>query len=340
MKILKRLFILSLLITVSVGGLYFFYIKNNNDIALPTLINFHTSNKKYIIKKAGNIVDEADTEEEAIHKAKNIKRSIAINTVNNEWVYNPFNPFLIITDTAVHDFETFKEAIKYAKNNNYDKIYFENISTLIWEDKVQVNQFKEIEVPMIMQNPELPRGCEVTSLAMILKYRNIEVDKLTLATEIKKDTSPFYIDEKGRKHYGNPYDGFVGDMYNMSKNGYGVYHDPVAELAQKYCGDKVIDLTGGEFEDILYFLSQGNPIWVITNATYQPLDDSKFEIWHTPTGIVKITNKQHSVVIVGFDEKNVYINDPLRNTANVAINKEMFRKAWEQMGHQAITILK
>lgn len=326
-------------IIIIIGGAYLYYIKDNRN-ALPTFIKKPIYSKKYIIKKAGNIVEEADTIEEVICKASKIKRSIAINTFNNEWVYSDFNAYLIITDTAIHDFASFKEAVNYAKNNHYNKIYFKNNSHIIWEDQNEDIEMEPLNVPLIRQYPELPRGCEVTSLAMLLKYNDINTDKMILAKEIKKDTTTYYKDDKGRIYYGNPYDGFVGDMYNIKNNGYGVYHEPIVELAIKYAGDSVIDLTGVEFNDITYLLKNGYPIWIITNASYKPLADSYFEIWHTPSGIVKTTKKLHAVLITGIDRDNIYINDPLSSYPNKAISKNDFKLAWEQMGHQAVTIVK
>ena len=338
MRVFKAILFVTLIIVI-VGGAYTYYVKHNSS-ALPTFINASTLSKKYIIKKAGNIVAEADTEEEAISKAEKIKRSIAINTINNEWVYNNFKPFFIVTDTAIHDFEDFKEAVSYAKTNNYDTIYYKDKTKIIWTKEKEEVKVEPLNVPLINQYPELPRGCEVTSLTMLLRYNNINVSKMILAQEIKKDSTAYSRDEKGRIYYGNPYDGFVGDMYNINNNGYGVYHGPIAELAEKYAGDQVIDLTGIEFEEMMYFLKLGNPIWVINNATYKSLDDSYFEIWHTPSGIVKTTNKLHAVIITGVDKNNVYINDPLSKRPNIAVNKDDFKKAWEQMGHQAVIILK
>lgn len=326
-------------IVLIIGGAYLYYVKYNRE-ALPTFIKKPVYSKKYIIKKGSSIIDEADTIEEAIYKASKIKRSIVINTFNNEWVYNKFNPYLIITDTAIHDFASFKEAVNYAKNNHYDKIYFKDNCRIIWEGKNEEVEMEPLNVPLIKQYPELPRGCEVTSLAMLLKYNGINVDKMTLAKEIKKDNTTYYKDERGRIYYGNPYDGFVGDMYNIKNNGYGVYHGPITELAIKYVGDSVIDLTGVEFNDITYLLKSGYPIWVITNASYNALEDIYFEIWHTPSGIVKTTKKQHAVIITGIDKDNVYINDPLSSYSNKVLNKNDFKSAWEQMGHQAVVIVK
>lgn len=334
-----KVFLATSIILMILGGAYLYYVQHNEEV-LPSFINKHTFNKKYIIKKAGKVIDEADTFDEAVTKAEQVKRGIAINTFNDDWVYSDLYPFMIITESAIHDFENFDEAIKYAKSNGYEEIYYKNNKNIIWTANISLNNNTLLDVPFIKQLPELPRGCEVTSLAMILKYRGINVDKLQLAKQVKRDLTPYSVDKNRKIHYGNPYDGFVGDMYDRNKNGYGVYHGPIVELAQEYCENAAIDLTGLDFEEILYMVQQENPVWIITNGSYDALEDSEFDIWHTPTGIVKITTRLHSVVIAGFSKDKIYINDPLRNGTNIKVDREKFRKAWEQMGNQAMTILK
>ncbi|MFX3624962.1 MAG: C39 family peptidase [Ectobacillus sp.] len=188
-------------------------------------------------------------------------------------------------------------------------------------------------VPFIQQLPELRRGCEVTSLAMLLQYEGVQVDKMMLAREI--DRVPF----RQNGQYGNPNEGFVGNMYSVNEPGYGVYHKPVFKLAQKYAPNKAIDLTGRDIEDIYKIVGKGSPVWVITNVDFQPLSEEKFETWNTNAGEIKITYYEHSVVIVGYDKENVYVNDPLAKKPKSALPRKAFEKAWEQMGQQAIAIL-
>ena len=93
-------------------------------------------------------------------------------------------------------------------------------------------------VPFIQQLPELDRGCEVTSLAMMLQYAGITVDKMKLANEIKK------VDFMKDGVRGNPNEGFVGNIYTFSESGYGVYHGPLFQLAKQYLPNKAVNLTG------------------------------------------------------------------------------------------------
>lgn len=307
---------------------------NNSNNSNETVLG-----KRYVIKMSGKETDSFDDKDEAVEKAKDLQRSVVVDLQTNEWIYSNLEKFMIITDTAIHDFEVLDNAIRYAKKNNHNKIYYKDDSYVIWEDKKQLPESIKLDVPILLQYPELARGCEVTSLAMILSFNGKKVSKMELAQQIKKDPTPYSRDGNGRIYYGNPYDGFVGDIYNLKKNGYGVYHGPVAELAKNYFGDKVFDITGLEFEDVLYFLSKGNPIWVVANSTYAPLKEEAFQMWHTPTGIVKVTSKEHAVVMTGYDDQYIYINDPLYSHKNRSVDRNNFKKAWEQMGNQAIVII-
>lgn len=188
-------------------------------------------------------------------------------------------------------------------------------------------------VPLIQQLPELDRGCEVTSLAMILQYAGVSVDKMKLANEIKK------VDFMADGVRGNPNEGFVGNIYTFSESGYGVYHGPLFQLAKKYLPNKAVDLTGKSIEEMYKSVKAGQPVVMITNATYAPLDEDEFTTWETNSGDVSITYNEHCVVLVGYDEEFVYIRDPLEDSLDVKVPRGNFEQAWVQMGSQAISYI-
>lgn len=187
-------------------------------------------------------------------------------------------------------------------------------------------------VPHIQQLPELPRGCEVTSLAMLLQYAGVSIDKMKLGNEI--NTIPFR-DQNGMN--GNPNAGFVGDMYTFDNPGYGVYHSPIAALAEEYLPGRIVDLTGESINSVYNMLNNGSPVWVITNSRFSPLAESEYTTWDTPSGEVQITYREHSVLVVGYDQNYVYLNDPLADQPYTAVPKESFEESWIQMGSQAVS---
>lgn len=197
----------------------------------------------------------------------------------------------------------------------------------------KVRAKKRIGAPFIRQNPELPRGCEVTSLAMMLQHAGVHVDKMTLAKQVNK--VPY---ETGEGYKGNPYSGFVGDMYDFSKPGFGVYHGPIVQLANTYLPDRILDLTGGDFHYILSMLDRGIPVWVITNSTFAALPDDQFESWETGKNeSFPLTFEEHSVLLTGYDKSDLYLHDPLYHKPHRKVKQAAFIQSWEQMGRQAIT---
>ncbi|UOE54762.1 C39 family peptidase [Cytobacillus oceanisediminis] len=203
---------------------------------------------------------------------------------------------------------------------------------------IKIKEETIIDAPAVNQFPELPRGCEVTSLSMLLQHAGIQADKMTLAKEIKKNPEPYRI-ENGKIYFGHPNDGFIGDMYSFDNPGLGVYHKPVKELAEKYMPGSIEDLTGSDFEELKIHLSDSRPVWVIINTAYKQLSDDFFQTWHTPSGKIQVTYKEHSVLLTGYDQEYMYFNDPLTGEKNKKAPITDFEKAWVQMGKQAITYL-
>lgn len=203
---------------------------------------------------------------------------------------------------------------------------------------IKIKENVLLDAPTLSQYPELPRGCEVTSLAMLLQSADIKVDKLTLAKKIKKDPTPYRI-EKGKTFFGHPNEGFVGNMYTNHEPGLGVYHGPIRQLAENYLPGRIKDFTGSDFQEVKIHLSDNRPVWVITNTRYQKLSADSFITWETPKGQIQVTYREHSVLLTGFDKEFIYFNDPLTGEKNKKAPIKDFEESWVQMGRQAITYL-
>lgn len=201
----------------------------------------------------------------------------------------------------------------------------------------------KLDVPIVNQldtsneGRSLMSGCEVASLAMLLQYSGVDVTKEQLQDEMP--TVGLY-DENG--YAGNPNYAFVGEMEGASTGGvgYSVYHAPVAALAQKHILNlpyEVVDLTGQNFTVMLKELADGNPCWIITTESFQPYLIP--EVWQTEEGPVTINWELHSVVVTGYDDDSIYINDPYGYTQNVPYDRTAFEEAWKIMGSQCVTIV-
>ncbi|QOY36991.1 C39 family peptidase [Anaerobacillus isosaccharinicus] len=249
-------------------------------------------------------------------------------------------PFAVVGhDAVVSYFKSYPEAIDFAKHQGGQlPVYFRDHETIVWE-KTSGIPARILQVPLILQLPELERGAEITSLAMMLNFSGENVHKLELAERVTKDHTPFAV-EAETIFFGNPNDGFVGNVYSASSPGLGVHHQPIRKLAEIYLPEKIVDMTGASFEDILYPIHQGQPVWTIIHTQFKTLPGNAFQTWVTPTGEIEVTQYQHSVLITGYDEKNVYYNDPMSQEVNRPISINQFKAAWVQMGSQAISYSK
>lgn len=194
-----------------------------------------------------------------------------------------------------------------------------------------------IDVLMIKQLPELYNGCEVTSLAMLAAYLNLPYDKLELAALLSKDPTPVQRDKNGKiTFWGNPDVGFVGDITGK-QIGYAVNNGPIEQLLEEIYGPgRTENLTGLDFKDLQRAVSDDRPVIIWTTANFEPTN--QWLEWSSHNGTtVKATFQIHAVLLVGYDDNHVYVNNPLSGTAAENIAIESFIKSWEQLGKQAVT---
>jgi len=193
-----------------------------------------------------------------------------------------------------------------------------------------------LDAPLVKQNPELPSGCEITALTMLLQFDGIQKDKMELLPKMETDPTPIRWAEDGSiAYWGNPNLGYVGDITGKKK-GFGIYHAALFELLKKYIPEG-IDLTRSSFDRLEQQIAQGIPVVVWTTITYTVPKEEQWVVWDSPLGPVKTTFQEHSVLLVGYDEGHVYVNDPLSGGIKVKIEKEQFISSWEAMGRQALS---
>jgi len=190
----------------------------------------------------------------------------------------------------------------------------------------------QLEVKAVLQNPELPTGCEVTSLTTLLNYLGYDVTKIELTNKYLPCTS----------NGGVTFDEyFVGSPYD--ENSFGCYAPVIARTAEAYFDavnetDRTIkNVTGAEFEDMLIHVAKGNP--VVIWATIDLHEPVKKYYWDTPDGTpVYFYGYEHCMVLTGYDlNKNlVYVSDPQKG--NVSYDLERFKLRYEQLGSQGVII--
>jgi uncharacterized protein YvpB len=198
-------------------------------------------------------------------------------------------------------------------------------------DWMTMKQEQKLNVPLENQMPDLPNGCEVTSLSMLMNYYGIKVSKNELAETIQHVDS--FTD--GGKYRGNPHQGFVGHM-TIANAGWCVYNEPLYNVARKYTSH-IENITGSDFLSLLKLVSNGHPVMIITTTTFNKVNN--MQTWDTNTGKVNVTPSSHACVITGYSKpkKVIYVNNPY-GYKNQPVNWKNLQASYNQQGRQALYI--
>jgi uncharacterized protein YvpB len=170
-----------------------------------------------------------------------------------------------------------------------------------------------LDVPYISQLPDMPFGCEVVSVTMMLNYAGISASKEEVAALL-----PYAND---------PNEGFTGSLYDVvypgyyGYNGYGgyggiIWPPALLDLVRGFCGSAV-DLTEQPWETVRASIDQGKPVCVwFSRASSGALD--------------------HTVLLTGYSDTTVWFNDPLERK-DATLDLDAFLLYWEQNGYRALS---
>ncbi len=96
-----------------------------------------------------------------------------------------------------------------------------------------------IDIRTVFQLPELPVGCEATSLTMALRYFGFDADKTDIAGNFLPK-SDFSRTEDEKVYINSYYDFFLGDPFGW---GYGCFSNCIVKTAENY-----ISANGGGYD--------------------------------------------------------------------------------------------
>lgn len=197
-----------------------------------------------------------------------------------------------------------------------------------------------LELPMesVLQNPELPNGCEITSLTAVLNIYGYDVSKLEMADDYLIQEP--YARRDGKLYGANPYKAYAGNPRH-ERGAFFVYAPPIVTAAETYIADvggnhQAFDISGSSREEIIEYLDRGIPIviWVTLNLEKSRLNYSWY--FHETGEFFRAPVNLHCVVLHGYDGDQVYVMDPLRGL--IMRDADEFFLSYEDLGSHAMIV--
>lgn len=254
-----------------------------------------------------------------------VKNTDSIPTVNNSSLYN--------TSTTPTITSTITTSLTNISTTT-TKITTSVVTTTTQRKPSLVSNIPnryDIDVETIMQYPELPTGCEITSLTILLQSLDFDVSKETMASEylVCKDTLEYSLNEA-----------FIGNPFTSA--GYGCFAPVLVKAADDYLKDQKSDyiaknLTGSRQNTILRYIASGHPV-VMWETLY--LNDVYIsERWTNLKGEeTEWCDMEHCVLLKGYDLENdiVYVCDPMQGDVTYSLTR--YFEIYDDMGRRAMTI--
>lgn len=184
-----------------------------------------------------------------------------------------------------------------------------------------------LDVPLIMQLPDYPTGCESVAAVMVLQYYGFDIDCETFITE--------YLDTTNEVYDGVMDDYFLGNP--KSSGGWACNPSVICNAVNKYfqkIDEKELsayDLTGTDFNLLMYEVADEHPvlIWVTIDYVEPYLKEGSWGSHYNPS---------HTVVLKGFnkDTNEVYINDSLKGDITLPYND--VKNIYDKVGKKSLVI--
>lgn len=192
------------------------------------------------------------------------------------------------------------------------------------------NSYCKLDVTPVLQLPELPTGCEITSLATVLNYYGYDISKTQLADE--------YL-ECGEVGETDPDEKFIGSPYD--EHSCGCFSNVIADAAKEFseknnCNFKVYNLYGLSLDDLYKYVESGKP--VIIWSTIDLKETYRNITWDIDGKEISWRANEHCMVLIGYNKNNdtCIVSDPLQGIKEYP--RELFNQRYGELDKQAVVI--
>ena len=224
-----------------------------------------------------------------------------------------------------------QEEYDYSKQKAWTQ---EDMARRLQDGEHLIRDFK-----VIRQEPELPTGCEITSLTMVLNYYGLDVDKVTMAEKyLPTVPAEFYFDQNGDLYGADLERYFVGDP--ATEKGYICGSEAIKAAADRYLSSihstlRAEDKTGASLCEVYQWVSEDRPVavWV----TIDMEERTVIEGWYTESGgYVEWGSNDHGAVLIGYTPDKVIVADPIAGKA--VYSRESFEEVFRSRGNKCIIV--
>ena len=189
-----------------------------------------------------------------------------------------------------------------------------------------------IKVPYLSQSPGYPTGCESVSSVMLLQYLGYEI---TVDEWIKQYLEQQEFETRaGIVYGGDPRKVFCGNPYR--EDGMGCYAPVICKTLDRVFSDKV-SVTGSSFQAVdetgtsmtklrKKYIDRGMPVvfWACINMRKE-IPGPEWKLLDSGESFCWISN-EHCMLLVGYDEKKYYFNDPYDNNGVIGYERALVEK--------------
>lgn len=210
-------------------------------------------------------------------------------------------------------------------------------SQIIEEPKEPLTEIENFSI--IYQMPELPTGCEITAMTMVLNHYGFDVDKVTMATQyLPTMPANLHYDENGVLFGNDLRCNFIGDP--TTELGYVCGAEAIVTAANKYFESiestmHAINLTGATPGELYQMIDQKIPVVVWVTIAMEERAETKG--WYTESGdYVEWSTNDHGAVLIGYNKEYVAIADPIYG--RIECKRSDFESVFDSRGNQCVII--